>query len=170
VSRASFSSFRLSPFFVLSFSSFWFSSNRHPAFVALFICSSLPFLVILFVSRNVRLMPTVCSHRQFIFVGPVEVRGRVIEDDGSSYHFPLTFCFYAQVTLDTREGLIASSLSNPCRSRFISLHSLRLPLSFLSKPSLSLPSESSFLLSTLCSTALSDETFNYMVRLFKPLQ
>jgi hypothetical protein len=59
--------------------------------------SSLPFLVILFVSRNVRLMPTVCSHRQLIFIGPVEVRGRVIEDDGLSYHSPLTFLYYAQV-------------------------------------------------------------------------
>jgi len=97
MSRASCLLFRLSPFFILSFSSCWFSSNRHPAFVALFIRSSLPFLGILFVSRNVRLMPTVCSHRQFIFIGPVEVRGRVIEDDGSLYHFPLTFLFYAQV-------------------------------------------------------------------------
>jgi len=72
VSRASCSSFCLSPFSVLSFSSFWFS-------------------------RNVRLKRTVCSHSQFIPIRPVEVRGRVIEDDGMSYYFPLTFLFSVQV-------------------------------------------------------------------------
>ena len=57
----------------LSFSSFWFSSNFHPAFMlALFIRSS---LLSSFLSRNVRLKRTVCSHWQFISIRPVEVRG-----------------------------------------------------------------------------------------------
>jgi hypothetical protein len=89
-------------FFVVPFVTLFFSLFLHFGRAPIDIQLSsrfLPslFLVILFVSRNVRLMPTVCSHRQLIFIGPVEVRGRVNKDDGLSYHSPLTFLFYAQV-------------------------------------------------------------------------